>query len=252
MSFHFSPKIVNNGLVLYVDAANPKSFVSGSTTIYDLTSNNKNGVLTNGTDSNTNNKGGILFDGINDYVTFGNSFNDVLSGVDKKFTCSCFFTPTSTGNQFLFGKYSDSAISENGRQFGVFVRDLGTGFKLDVLYSLNLLSANNNLIRTSSTLNVSKPNYVVVTYDATQPSTLEKFKIYINGVLSPTTLVVVGGIGVIANGPAQFTLGSSVASTGLSQRPFQGDIYSFSIYNRILSIDEILQNYNTLKNRFGL
>lgn len=252
MSFHFSPKIVNNGLVLYVDAANPKSFISGATTIYDLTLNNIDGLLTNGVTSNTNNKGTILLDGIDDYVDFKNSLNDVFSGVGKKFTFSSFFNPTSNGNQFLFGKYSDNGVFENGRQFGVFVRDLGTGFKVDVLYSPTLLSASVNLIRSTSVLTLNKPNYVVVTYDETQPTTLSKFNIYINGVLSAKSLEVAGGTGPIVTGPARLSLGSSVASTGVSQRAFQGEIYSFLIYNRDLSAVEILQNYNTLKSRFGI
>ena len=48
MAFRYSPKIVTDGLVLYLDAANPKSYVSGSTLWNDLTINSNNGVLTNG------------------------------------------------------------------------------------------------------------------------------------------------------------------------------------------------------------
>jgi hypothetical protein len=36
MAFNYSPKIVTDGLVLYLDAANPKSYVSGSTTWVDM------------------------------------------------------------------------------------------------------------------------------------------------------------------------------------------------------------------------
>jgi hypothetical protein len=46
MAFNYSPKVVTDGLVLYLDAANPKSYVSGSTTWTDLGSNNSNAILT--------------------------------------------------------------------------------------------------------------------------------------------------------------------------------------------------------------
>jgi hypothetical protein len=36
MAFNYSPKIVTDGLVLYLDAANSKSYVSGSTTWNDI------------------------------------------------------------------------------------------------------------------------------------------------------------------------------------------------------------------------
>jgi hypothetical protein len=35
-------------------------------------------------------------------------------------------------------------------------------------------------------------------------------------------------------------------------QPFKGNIASVQIYNRALSADEVLQNYNTTKGRFGL
>jgi hypothetical protein len=36
MAFNYSPKIVTDGLVLYLDAANPRSYPGTGTTWYDL------------------------------------------------------------------------------------------------------------------------------------------------------------------------------------------------------------------------
>ena len=58
MSFHHSPKIVTDGLVLLWDAANPKSYRNGSSVIYDLSQNNNNGTVTNVTFSTT--FGGVI------------------------------------------------------------------------------------------------------------------------------------------------------------------------------------------------
>ena len=63
------PKIITNGLVLYLDAANPKSYLSGSTKWNDLSGRESNGTLTNGPTYNSLNGGNILFDGVDDYVT---------------------------------------------------------------------------------------------------------------------------------------------------------------------------------------
>lgn len=68
MAFHYSPKIVTEGLVFYVDAANPKSFVNGNTTWNDLSRSGNNGTLTNGPTFDSSNGGSISFDGLNDYV----------------------------------------------------------------------------------------------------------------------------------------------------------------------------------------
>jgi hypothetical protein len=73
MAFYRGPKIVTNGLVLALDAANTKSYVSGSTTWRDLSGNNNSGSLVNGPTFNNANGGSIVFDGTNDYVDVSNS-----------------------------------------------------------------------------------------------------------------------------------------------------------------------------------
>ena len=69
------PNVVYNGLVLYLDAANNKSYVSGSTSWNDLTGNKNVGTLTNGPTFNTGSGGSIVFDGVDDYVNLGTSIN---------------------------------------------------------------------------------------------------------------------------------------------------------------------------------
>ena len=67
-NFTYGPRIVKDGLVFYVDAANPKSYVSGDTTCNDLIQSN-NGTLINGVTFDTNNGGSIVFDGSDDSVS---------------------------------------------------------------------------------------------------------------------------------------------------------------------------------------
>ena len=61
--------IVRDGLVLLLDAANPKSYLSGSTTWTDLSRSGNNGSLINGPTFNTGSGGNIVFDGVDDYVS---------------------------------------------------------------------------------------------------------------------------------------------------------------------------------------
>ena len=81
MAFNFSPKVVTDGLVLYLDAANPKSIVSGSTIWTDLSRGGNNGTLIGGPTFNSGNGGSIVFDGSNDYVSVSNNsvFNNLYN-----------------------------------------------------------------------------------------------------------------------------------------------------------------------------
>ena len=70
MAFSYSPKIVTDGLVLYLDATNPYSYVSGSLNWNDLSRSQLSGSLINGPTYNTS--GYVSLDGINDYIDIGN------------------------------------------------------------------------------------------------------------------------------------------------------------------------------------
>jgi hypothetical protein len=62
------PDIITDGLVLYLDAANPNSYASGSTTWRDISRGGNNGTLVNGPTFNSSTSGNIVFDGVDDYL----------------------------------------------------------------------------------------------------------------------------------------------------------------------------------------
>ncbi len=67
-STHVNPKIVTDGLVLALDAANSKSYPGSGTAWNDISGNSNNGTLTNGPTFSSADGGSILFDGTNDYI----------------------------------------------------------------------------------------------------------------------------------------------------------------------------------------
>lgn len=68
MSFHHSPKIVTDGLSLYYDAGNTKSYPGTGSTVYNLADKTKNGTITGAT---WNSQGYWYFDGTNlDKIVF--------------------------------------------------------------------------------------------------------------------------------------------------------------------------------------
>jgi len=70
MSVNRGPKIVRDGLVLCLDAADKNSYSGAGTIWKDLSSLNNNGTLTNGPTYSSINNGSVVFDGIDDYVTY--------------------------------------------------------------------------------------------------------------------------------------------------------------------------------------
>ena len=85
MATKYSPKIITNGLVLSLDAANNKSYPRSGTTWSDLSGNSNTGTLTNGPTFSSANGGSIVFDGVDDYISGTNNsslqlLNDLTIG----------------------------------------------------------------------------------------------------------------------------------------------------------------------------
>jgi hypothetical protein len=120
MGLGHSPKIVTSGLVLYLDAANPKSYPGSGTNIVDVSKNNNTISLTNGTSFNNNLNGFFSFDGVNDYI---NTNYLIISGTDssKAITIDLFIRPdaaqpTATFNPVIIGSgyYSGFGLRYTG------------------------------------------------------------------------------------------------------------------------------------------
>jgi hypothetical protein len=245
--------IITDGMVLCLDAANRKSFVSGSTSWYDLSGGGNTGTLTNGPAYNSANGGSIVFDGTNQYVTYGNILNNgILAGTNNKFSWGAWVNKSSnTTTGPIFNKNADGGLSVNERQMGFNFRNS----KIDFVVLGDPLAATwyRGYI-TTNTFSTNQWYYVFATYDGSINTNdgLDRFKIYVNGTLENIVFYVGGGTltNTIQGSIAPLSMGTAVASNGNIGYPFVGKVSAGYIYNRVLSADEILQNYNSLKFRY--
>jgi hypothetical protein len=219
------PNLIDNGVVITLDAANPVSYPGTGTTWYDISGNGNNGTLTNGPTFSSNNGGVITLDGTNDYIFIPNnaSFN-VADNISIEMWVKI---GTSQPNDLGFLiKYSD------GYLFYI-TNDSGHKFAFD---SRN---GDGTYYRTIGTTNIQDG---VWKYLVAQKTGLS-YTVYVNGILEgSTTANTVGNI----SGNVNLSLGTD-GGTYLN-----GQIGLFKIYNRPLSPAEIFQNYNVVKGRFGL
>jgi hypothetical protein len=71
MAFGNGPKIVTNGLVLSLDAADRNSYSGTGTAWNDLSGNGNNGSFVNSPTFSGSNGGSLNFNGSSNYTTFG-------------------------------------------------------------------------------------------------------------------------------------------------------------------------------------
>lgn len=225
------PNIITNGLVIYLDAANPNSYINGSTTWIDLSRSNLNGTLINGPTFNSSNGGSIVFDGVDDYVNLGTSIN--FSTFTSGFTIGFWIKilNTSNTNRYVFSKLTDIG---NDNQFSV-----AYGY---VSQTLELYSgACTQNIRTNSQIVVNDNNWHLLYYTVGITT-----KGYLDDVVKFTNTY--GTTPVFSSS----TNTNFIASFNGSQYFSNIAVGSMVLYNRILTPTEVLQNYNSTKTRFGL
>ena len=237
MSFYHSPKIVTDGLVLSLDAGNTKSYPGTGTLWSDRSGNANNGTLTNGHTFNTGSLGSIVFDGTNDYI------NQILntSSFTTEATLIMFLkltkatpsNPSETGIERLSANVNKQAShypwTDGLAYFGIFQQG---GTRIDQ-------------ITLSSTINRTNWHMITIT---SSPGT-NNWKFYQNTELRHSA----NGSGTVFFSPdGVYNLGRSQTYLDSNLYHINGNIATIQLYNRSLSIQEISQNFNALRGRFGI
>lgn len=250
MSFYHNPKIITDGLVLYCDNFSYKSYRSGSDLIYDLTGN-YNGSIS----GNPQITGSFFnFDGVDDQIDFTNIYNHQSSS-----TIECWFNIDTNQSQsaaiigYLLnspGNYSDIAVG------GLYVSGtLPTPLteSVGIKYTLITDSQSYRYVRTVVTKN--EWHHVALGKDLVSGI----MSLWIDGDLKGTqtfdteTYAQWPDPGTYIGSNNNFAIGyTNCVNIGISSpnTNFKGMLSTFKMYNRVLSENEIKDNYLALKRRF--
>lgn len=213
-------KIIQSGLVFYIDPLNPKSYSGITSGTVSIVKNIVNGVpnstLINGTGFDGKS---FVFDGVNDYINCNNSSLTLLS-VD--------FWYKGIQN-VVTGTYNGLVVKQNA--WGVFMSN-----NTLQLYNWSTSSAIN------TNINISDNTWrnITVTFDEMTGTPLNNVRIYVNSIL-----VLISTVKILNMTP------NVLIGYGNSTNQFaKGNISSVKIYSKVLSQSEISQNFNATKGRY--
>ena len=221
MSLSHSPKVVTDGLMLYLDAANKRSYPGTGATWSDLAGTN-NGTLNNMEDNfDPAGKGSLTFDGTDEYVELGTSITRYFVDI----TISLWVYPLiSSGTQYLASKYTYPN--------GWFIYYSGNKFCID-----GRVSAQQYITNTSSDTYAINNWYNVVFTRSTS-----NWRLYVNSILQADN--------IWNNGTSQFTTDASFYIAKLNAVESQLIVSDIKGYNRALTGDEVRQNYLATRGRY--
>jgi hypothetical protein len=233
------PNISKDGLVLYLDASNPKSYTSGSSIWYDISGNNNHFNLIN---SPAPTGSYLYFNGVNQRAdcvntTFGNF------GIGS-FTLEYVLYTNGTGsNAFAAVIMKRWAVTNIGGASGFVDRIFANIFYTQ---DSNPGSARGNVLELGYT--TPRDRIIQVDQVISKPTSLTANGFtYINNNLITTSNRTYVGDGSVNNGNTVRLMFSEGESGYLN-----GRLYSVKAYTRAFSAADVAQSFNATKGRFDL
>lgn len=230
MGIAYNNSVVRDGLVLHLDAANPKSYPGSGTTWFDLSGNKNDMSLVNGPVFSSDLKGSLGFDSTNDYIQ-GNSTTPFQT---TSFTIEMYLKLTEDLDSSKFKGFFSTIQGSSGYQlfwhsaqyFYLFVGGIvaSTSSSAGTINSgqfLHLVATYDNGNTNNSALYVNQQKYQSTTSGN-----------YVQSNLPPRI------IGLRADSSTNYHVGC--------------DLYSVKFYNRSLTDLEINRNFNSLRDRYGI
>jgi hypothetical protein len=221
----YGPRIVTDGLILCLDASNPKSYPGSGTTWYDITGR-ANGTIA----------------GTISFVSAGpQSYFNFATANDSNYIESANISQTYLDMTIAF--WPDFSRVGNASVAGLIATSTAAGLLDKSLRLRNVNGTGPWTIANAGTTDLNDWTYNTTT------------NYYLNGTPSATTLVsgwnILGGYRTNQN-PFPSSFRYYLGSSGYTSRGFQGRLAYVAMYNRQLTDQDHLQNYGALKSRFGL
>ena len=243
MAFHFSPKIVTDGLLLCLDAANTKSYIGSGTTWTDISRSGYSGTLVNGPTFSSANNGYIRCDGFDDYISIPNT--PLLKFGSSNFSVEYWFRKlnTTTGYDDIWGPNAwNTGASPGTNEWTLGIGNGNTGEGNNISFGVEVGTTVYGTGDSTTQLSLNTWYHLVGVREG------GNLKVYLNSVLNMNVSPVgFTSSSVINNVPGrEIRLGNS----GWNRLYTKADNSQLRIYNKALSATEVLQNYNATKTRF--
>ena len=217
--------IVTNGLVFCVDAKNNKSYPGSGTTWSDLAGSN-HGTINSAT---FNSSGDFTFDGTDDYINHAFDFTGLTA-----LSVEAWAYQNSQGSfNTIIGQWRNN----NFAMSSIVLETVGSEMWFIIANGGSLYSAKKTGFTTGAW------HHVVGTWDG---STV---RVYVDGTVGGTTASTSS-----MNDSSLPTLigGIQTPAGGYLDGDWNGKVANVKVYNKSLSSSEISQNFNAIRNRFGV
>jgi len=213
-----APNIVKDGLVFYIDAMNLRTWSGPDSSTVNSLVGSATGSIAADTSGSFGNNNSFTFDGVDDKISIPP--DPLATEARTAFTVSTWIKRANTSNGIIF---NNSSLYYFGWYF------YGTSFRV-YLYNIQI-----TIFEQQSDLGLDNTNWNNIAIVMDTDNSIEK--LYVNGITKYSD-----------TSPRNYKDNTNPLLIG----EFNGDIGPTKMYSKALSAQEVKQNYNALKGRFGL
>jgi hypothetical protein len=250
------PGVVLNGLVLFLDADNPNSYPGSGDNFFDLSGSGFTSTRIGSITYQSDPPKSFIFPGVdNDRITIGDGFNNLyrlFCDNTQSFSVSVWYRWVSNPSVWGPDNHSHSIFGKGGGIGGaatfILYGSINSNYNNGVVGSeLTQFGVPGVVLRgaltnvTSSRIDNNTWNNTVVTWDGATA------RLYHNGVFTKNAAV-----GPAADQLSPAALGTNNNSALSPLHKFQGNISSTLVYNRSITAEEVSQNFNAFRSRYGI
>lgn len=229
------PNMISNNVRCYYDIDIYSSYIGTGTSLVDLSGGGYTATINNAPTFVSPEPKAFILNGSTQDITLPSNFNNGITSGTWEFWVNCTSLPATSG------LYQQLYIQEASVWLAIYNISGVIFFGSDLNNGSGWFDGNggwNTGARTTSTLSANTWYHVVYSWDG---STI---RIYLNGNLESTTST--GSVNIVGAGTTPRSIGSRSGGNY-----FNGKFSMFRNYNISLTTDQVLQNYNATKFRFG-
>jgi hypothetical protein len=231
MAVGYNPSIVSDGLVMYLDAANTRCYSGSGITVNNLLGG-IGGTFIGGSGFSSGNSGSFYFNGTTNYI-----ISDAITQNNNASALTwTVWAKRNASNSYMTLAQSSALESDIALELwsnGAIYFEIGNG---------------SNTLGDLSNNSTSWQNVTMV-FDGSGADNSSRLKAFINGIQQ--NLSYSGTIPTTAGTGNTLFIGNS-GLFGNANLFSAGNLGSFQSYNRALTQQEILQNFNATRFRYGI
>lgn len=254
MSYNTGAKVVTTGLQLYLDAGNTKSYPGSGATWTDISRNERNFTLSNPSyySYDTSSKS-IKFSRTVAPAAENGGYADVT--VAGSLASGTYLYGNHTTE--IWAKINNSSPTNHDATETFSALLVYRGYHSMFLYDTSSLtypiwnSTSNQIIPPSASIGLSNTNIIIGSwFYASVVRSGNTLTTYINGISLGSSSFSTPSVNTQVTSNLRIAIGSNIGSQYTGNADCNVSVVR--MYNRALSAEEVLQNYNATKKRFGL